>query len=185
MLSNDYFHSPDAEILYTLIRTQKPARIIEIGSGNSTKIARQAIRDRKLNTQLLSIDPQPRTEIDALADECVRCPVEQADPALFDTLHERGILFIDSSHEIRVGNDSAFLYSTVLARLAPGVTVNGSERVRVFEHIESEFRGTRRPAAAFRVARPTTRTGRWLSCWIVYHYGHITDSGDQTRGSAP
>jgi hypothetical protein len=121
--ANDYFRSPDAEVLYALIRTRRPARIIEVGSGNSTKVARQAILDGELKTHLLSIDPQPRSEIDSLADRCVRQPVEQTDPGLFDALHAGDILFIDSSHEVRVGNDGAFLYSTVLPRLVTGVLV--------------------------------------------------------------
>lgn len=121
--ANDYFRSPDAEVFYTLVRTQKPKRIIEIGSGHSTKIARQAIRDGNLDTRLVSIDPRPRTEIDSLADQCVRQRVEDVDPALFDHLAAGDILFIDSSHEIRIGNDGAFLYSIVLPRIGPGVLV--------------------------------------------------------------
>lgn len=120
---NDYFRSPDAEVFYALVRTLQPARIIEIGSGNSTKIARQAIRDGSLATRLVSIDPQPRAEIDALADECVRQPVEQCDLAIFGMLRAGDFLFIDSSHEVKVGNDGALLYSTVLPHLAPGVIV--------------------------------------------------------------
>jgi predicted O-methyltransferase YrrM len=121
--ANDYFRSPDAEVFYTLIRTQKPGRIIEIGSGHSTKVARQAIIDGKLDTRLISIDPQPRAEIDSLADECVRESVEYVDPALFDTLQKGDMLFIDSSHEVRMGNDGAFLYSTIVPRIASGVLV--------------------------------------------------------------
>jgi predicted O-methyltransferase YrrM len=121
--ANDYFRSPDAEVFYTLIRTQKPGRIVEIGSGHSTKVARQAILDGKLKTRIVSIDPQPRAEIDSLADECVRDKVEDVAPALFDTLQKSDMLFIDSSHEVRMGNDGAFLYSTIVPRIASGVFV--------------------------------------------------------------
>jgi hypothetical protein len=118
---NNYFRSPDAEILYIMVHTRKPSRVIEIGSGNSTKVARQAILDGKLNTRLTSIDPRPRAEIDSLVDQCVRHPVESLNPTFFDILQQDDILFIDSSHELRVGNDCAFLYSTILPRLAAGV----------------------------------------------------------------
>jgi len=121
--ANDYFRSPDAEVFYTLIRTQKPGRIIEIGSGHSTKVARQAILDGKLNTRIVSIDPKPRAEIDSLTDECVRENVEHVEPTLFDTLQKGDMLFIDSSHEVRMGNDGAFLYSTIVPRIASGVLV--------------------------------------------------------------
>ena len=120
---NDYFHSPDAEVLYTLIRIKKPKRIIEVGSGHSTKIARQAILDGKLDCRLISIDPLPRAEINSLADESLRGRAEEVEPALFERLEADDLLFIDSSHELRVGNDCVFLYSNVLPRLAPGVLV--------------------------------------------------------------
>ena len=121
--TNDFFRSPDAEVFYTMIRTHKPASIIEIGSGHSTKIARQAILDGKLETRLISIDPQPRAEINSLADECVRAPVEDVDLGRFQQLGAGDILFIDSSHEVRIGNDGAFLYSTILPQLNANVLV--------------------------------------------------------------
>ena len=40
-------------------------QMLEIGSGNSTKFARRAIRDHRLCTRITSIDPHPRAEIDA------------------------------------------------------------------------------------------------------------------------
>jgi hypothetical protein len=43
-LGNANFKAGDAEFLYNLIRLKKPANIFEIGSGNSTLIAIQAIK---------------------------------------------------------------------------------------------------------------------------------------------
>src|SRR5215469_16787907 len=40
---NGYFEAGDAEYLYNMIRHYKPRRIVEIGSGNSTLVARRAI----------------------------------------------------------------------------------------------------------------------------------------------
>ena len=45
---NDSFESGDAEFLYQMIRYLKPKKIIEIGSGHSTKVARLAV-DRNKN----------------------------------------------------------------------------------------------------------------------------------------
>jgi predicted O-methyltransferase YrrM len=120
---NGYFHSPDAEVLYTLIRTRNPKHIVEIGSGHSTKIARQAILDGKLDCHLTSIDPEPRTEISSLADECMCGRVEEVERAIFERLEDGDMLFIDSSHELRIGNDCVFLYSNIIPRLARGVLV--------------------------------------------------------------
>src|SRR5262245_21789760 len=44
-LHNDYYTSPDAEILYAMVRLHRPRRIVEVGSGNSTVLFRHAIED--------------------------------------------------------------------------------------------------------------------------------------------
>src|SRR2546421_103808 len=103
---NDYFTSPDAEVLYTLVRETMPSTIVEVGCGNTTKIIRQAILDGKLTSQLISIDPQPRTEIKAFTSQLYLESVERLECLeLYRSLKEGDILFIDSSHEIRIGND--------------------------------------------------------------------------------
>ena len=122
--ANHFYTSPDAEILYALVREVKPRTIIEVGCGNSTKIMRLAIMDASLATRIISIDPHPRTDIKDFADEIYSMPVEAVeDSDLFASLGEGDILFIDSSHEIKTGNDNPFLYLNVLPMLRPGVLV--------------------------------------------------------------
>ena len=67
----------DGAALYGLVAETSPRRYIEVGSGNSTLFVRQAIRDHRLPTEIVSIDPQPRAEIDRVCDRIVRCPLEQ------------------------------------------------------------------------------------------------------------
>jgi len=74
--NNDYFSSPDAEILYSIIRLYKPDKIIKVGSGYSTNLIRQAIVDGNLRTKLICVDPNPRTDIDDFADSIYNIPVE-------------------------------------------------------------------------------------------------------------
>ena len=50
--------------------------------------------------------------------------VEQLAPALLADLGENDILFIDSSHCVRLASDVNFLYLQVLPRLRPGVIVH-------------------------------------------------------------
>ena len=122
---NDYFSSPDAEVLYTMVRTFQPQTVIEVGSGYSTKITRQALLDGQLHARLISIDPHPRLEIRALVDEFYLEPVEALrHRELFRSLQEGDILFIDSSHEIKTGNDVVFLYVQVIPALPPGVLIH-------------------------------------------------------------
>lgn len=123
--NNDFFSSPDAEILYTFVREFRPATVVEVGSGHSTKVIRQAIIDGGLGTRLVSVDPQPRAEIRTLADRVYYQPVET--PEIKEVLCSLGkgdILFIDSSHEIKTGNDVVFLYLVVLPDLPSGVVIH-------------------------------------------------------------
>src|SRR5262249_53556129 len=61
--NNGYFSGDDARIAYALVRARKPAAIVEIGSGNSTKFFRRAISESRTKSTLVSIDPAPRAEI--------------------------------------------------------------------------------------------------------------------------
>jgi len=122
---NGFFSSPDAEVLYCMIRLYQPGRIVEVGSGNSTRISRLAVMDGGFETTLVSIDPQPRSDIDELADQVYRGSVETlGKTSLFAGLKENDLLFIDSSHELRAGNDLTYLYLRILPLLAPGVIVH-------------------------------------------------------------
>jgi predicted O-methyltransferase YrrM len=122
---NGFFTSPDAEILYCIIRRYEPRRIVEVGSGNSTKISRLALMDGGIDARLISIDPRPRADIDELADQSCRVSVEDLeDLSVFTELAEDDLLFIDSSHELRAGNDLTHLYLRVFPLLASGVLIH-------------------------------------------------------------
>ena len=122
--NNKFLPGLDIIILYTMLQVYKPATYLEVGSGNSTKVAKLAIRNGSLNTKLISIDPAPRAEIDQLADTIIRAPFESIDflPYIQD-LQANDILFIDNSHRILPNSDSMVFFLEVLPRLKPGVIV--------------------------------------------------------------
>lgn len=121
---NGWFTGLDAMSLYAFVASRRPRRIIEVGSGYSTKFAARAIRDHGLETTIVSIDPKPRAGIDQLCDRVVRSRVEHADLALFDELAAGDILFIDSSHRVFTGSDVTVLLLDVVPRLRPGVLLH-------------------------------------------------------------
>jgi len=123
-LDNRYFTSPDADVAYAIARESRPRRIVEVGSGNSTMLFREAIRAAGLDTQLISIDPRPRRSISAIADRVLECAVEDVALSEFEELAAGDILFIDSSHEIRTGNDVVRLFLNVLPMLPAGVLIH-------------------------------------------------------------
>jgi hypothetical protein len=121
---NAWFKNLDAVALYGYLATRKPKIHLEIGSGNSTKFARRAIRDQHLDTRIISIDPHPRAEIDALADEVIRQPLETLDLAVFDRLTRDDLLFFDGSHRCFMNSDVTVFFLEVLPRLPAGILIH-------------------------------------------------------------
>ena len=123
--NNDWFSSPDAEVLYVMVRSHEPNTIIEIGSGHSTKIFRQAILDGNLDTHLISVDPKPRAYINDYVDELHLMPAEVAyETELFSSLATGDILFIDSSHTVKPANDVLTLFLNVIPSLPSGTVIH-------------------------------------------------------------
>ncbi|HEX7213701.1 MAG TPA: class I SAM-dependent methyltransferase [Methylomirabilota bacterium] len=120
---NGYFSGLDAVSLYAFAALYTPRRYIEVGSGNSTKFMRRAILDHGLNTHILSIDPQPRVEIDRLCDEVRRTRLEEVDVTLFDDLSAGDILLVDGSHRVFMNSDVTVVFLDILPRLKPGVLI--------------------------------------------------------------
>jgi Methyltransferase domain len=97
--NNPWMPGIDAAAIYTLIAQQRPKIYLEVGSGNSTKFARRSVKDHNTGTQIISIDPQPRAEVDAICDHVIRLPVEQVDLEKLSALLSPGdVVFVDNSH---------------------------------------------------------------------------------------
>jgi predicted O-methyltransferase YrrM len=124
-LNNPGFNDVDAQVLYSTIRFYRPRQIIEVGSGFSTRLMRQAIEEGGLTTHLLCIDPEPRVDIVQVADEHRALRVEDVPvDEIVAKLCSNDILFIDSSHTVGIAGDVPFLLLKVLPRLAAGVLVH-------------------------------------------------------------
>ena len=133
VIQNGYFSTPDAEIYAAMLATTKPRRVIEVGGGFSTLVARRTIEHLALGARLLVIDPQPRTDIEAAADELIRSYVEDVDIEELP-LDTPLLLFIDSSHVTRAGGDVPYLYNRVLPRLPAGTVVHAHDVFIPFDY---------------------------------------------------
>ncbi len=124
--NNQFLPGLDIVGIYGMIAESKPSTYIEIGSGNSTKVARKAILQNNLSTQIISIDPFPRANIDHLADEVIRSPFENLPDNQFiiDSLGENDILFIDNSHRVFPNSDAMICFLELLPSLKKGVIVH-------------------------------------------------------------
>lgn len=128
-LDNPSFGAGDAEFWYQLIRLKKPRRIFEIGSGNSTLLAMQAIArnrddDSSYDCRHVCIEPYEAAGLEALNVTVIRKKVEDLDLAFFSELEANDLLFIDSSHVIRPAGDVLYEYLQLLPTLKAGVIVH-------------------------------------------------------------
>ena len=113
----------DAAALYTLVRTTRPARIVEVGSGHSTRFLWRAVRDGGLETRVTAIDPEPRADLAGLPITLIHSVVQEVDPAPFAALEPGDVLFVDSSHVMMPGTDVDLVLNHVLPALPAGVVV--------------------------------------------------------------
>ncbi len=126
-VDNRQFEGVDGEILYGLVRKHRPRRVVEIGSGFSTLLTAQALRDNGAG-ELEAIEPfPPRVLRRHPLPRPVRLraqPVQSVPLAEFAALAPGDILFIDSSHVVKTGSDVVYEFLEILPRLGPGVLVH-------------------------------------------------------------
>ncbi len=120
----DWFPPLDAAAAYTIVRTRAPARIIEIGSGHSTRFLARAIADGGLACALTAIDPAPRATLRGLPIRLIERPLGLVEPGLFATLRPGDVLSVDSSHILMPGTDVDDVINRILPDLPSGVLVH-------------------------------------------------------------
>ncbi|NUM63699.1 class I SAM-dependent methyltransferase [candidate division KSB1 bacterium] len=140
---NRYFSYGDAVVLYAMLRRLRPQRVVEVGSGFSSA-AMLDIDERFLGgkTQFTFIEPHPERLLALLRQQDLhRCsvlqmPVQKVNLATFAALAAGDVLFVDSSHVVKIGNDVRHLLSQVLPRLRAGVVVHFHDIFWPFEYPE-------------------------------------------------
>lgn len=141
-LANGMFSWGCAAATHSLIRELKPRRVIEVGSGMSSRVIRDALllnaRDAgRPAAEHTIIDPYPDARLESImpaSTVIVRKPVEQTDAEWFGHLEAGDILFVDSGHTVRTGGDVNFLILDILPNLAPGVVCHFHDIPLPFEY---------------------------------------------------
>ncbi len=121
----------DARLLYLSVREFGPRRILEVGSGLSTFYMTRALeRNRSDGSpgEITCVDPYSGDRVAGLPGVSVlRREVQDLDPAEVERLEDGDLLFIDSTHVVKVGGDVPHLYLELLPRVAPGVVVHSHD----------------------------------------------------------
>ncbi len=140
------FGGTDALVAYCIIRHFQPRLIIEVGSGYSSLLIAEAAA--KINAcSLICVEPFP-CDFLSKGFPCLKAllakKVEEIELDFFSQLEAGDILFIDSSHTVKIGGDVNYLFLEVLPRLKPGVIVHVHDIFLPFEYrrdwVMDEFR---------------------------------------------
>ena len=130
--NNNDFRSVDGEILYCMIRYFKPRKIIEVGSGYSTYLSAKAILrnkelDNNYDAELIAIEPYPNEVLEngfRGLSRLIKKNVQDISLDFFKELNENDILFIDSSHVLKIGSDVYYEFLEILPQIKTGVIVH-------------------------------------------------------------
>lgn len=119
-----WFPRLDAAAAYAMVRRFQPRRIVEVGSGHSTRFLARAVADAGLESRITAIDPAPRTAIGAPAVEVIESTLHGAGRGPFEDLAAGDFVVIDSSHILMPGSDVDIVLNTVLPTVPAGVLVH-------------------------------------------------------------
>jgi hypothetical protein len=124
--NQDWFPGLDAAAAYTILRMRRPKRVVELGSGHSTRFLIRALRDGALDTALTAVDPAPRAPLDGLPVTHLAMTLQELGSAAtpIAALETGDVLFVDSSHVLMPGSDVDRLIADVLPALPGGVLVH-------------------------------------------------------------
>jgi Methyltransferase domain len=125
-LNNGLFDGVDALFAYCMVRHSRPQLIMEIGGGFSSLILGEATADNN-SSPLICIEPFPQEFLKRGfpgLHSLIEKRVEDVELEFFSQLSSGDIMFIDSSHTVKIGGDVNYLFLEVLPRLKPGVIVH-------------------------------------------------------------
>ena len=123
---NPAFNKLDAISYWTMIRAHKPNRIVEIGSGFSSLIAAAAL-EKNGKGELICIEPYPKPWLSKWlkSGNLIKSPIQDFHiDELNGLLGDGDILFIDSTHTVKIGSDCVYIYLKLLPNINSNILVH-------------------------------------------------------------
>lgn len=124
---NGTFETVDGEVLYYLVRECEPETVIQMGGGFSTRAIARAIEAESLDTTVEVFEPYRDDWLERESPDDYTLNERLAtdlDPERIARLEPGDILFVDSTHVVRTGNDMYRLMFDLIPRLPDGVLVH-------------------------------------------------------------
>jgi predicted O-methyltransferase YrrM len=144
---NSQYGFNDGITLHGMLRSLRPKRLVEVGSGYSSALILDT-NERYLGNGVdcSFIEPYPE-RLNALLRNTDRSichiyesKVQSVDSSVFLALEAGDILFIDSSHVVKFGSDLEYILREVLPLLARGVFIHFHDIFYPFEYPEAVIR---------------------------------------------
>ena len=168
----------ESQVLHCVVRARRPRRILEIGSGLSTACMLNAIelnaRDGGERSEVVCIEPYPKPAFRDLPGlRHIEELCQTVDGNVFEQLESGDMLFVDSSHSVKIGSDVVRIYLDVIPRLRPGVLVHVHD-------VNLPYAYPRDALSAFWASQETAlllallagnRSLRVSACCSALHYG--------------
>lgn len=138
---NLYFVAPDAVALYLILRSFKPKRVIEVGSGFSSAVmidTNEKFFQGEIKCQFIEPFPDRLNWFLSQSQnsnyQLLEKKVQEVPFSVFESLEEGDLLLIDSSHVSKLGSDVNYLFFNILPRLKKGVVVHVHDVMYPFEY---------------------------------------------------
>ncbi len=167
-----WFLPMDGMSSFSIVADKKPKMLLEIGSGNSTKFFALAKKLHSPDTQIISIDPEPRAEIDDICDVVYRERMETIDLKVFKQLKRGDVLFFDGSHRALQNSDVTVFFTEILPQLNPGVVVGLHDIFLPYDYPRqwiNRYYNEQYMLATFLLASPNTN----VLCACAYMYQNM------------
>jgi hypothetical protein len=123
------FGEIDSQVVHCFLRAEAPPRIIEIGGGVSTACLLHGsdinIREGRPGSQIVCIEPYPKKTFRNVGKIMhIEQPCQAVPYSVFAQLKSGDLLFVDSSHAVKVGSDVIRIYMDIIPSLPPGVFIH-------------------------------------------------------------
>jgi hypothetical protein len=140
-VDNSSVPEADARVMYAMVRDLKPRRIVELGSGQTSRVIAQAVRrnaEEGSPTDYRAYDPFPTAVDDGLPglDALERLKAQEVGDDVFSALQDGDLLFVDTTHTVKLGGDVNRIVLGALPLLAPGVVVHFHDILLPYEYPE-------------------------------------------------
>jgi hypothetical protein len=144
-MHNGSFGDFDAATLHAILRYLKPRRYVELGCGFSSFISSRALKRNhaeRSDCDAIYADPEPRLNMSEILafGRLIQKRAQDLPMEVFNQLEAGDVLFIDTSHVLKVQSDVTAELVSILPSLKPGVWIHIHDIFTPYDYPEEYLR---------------------------------------------